>query len=174
MTILVQIFLHSIELWKLCRKRIFTSKVRNWQKCKLINVPSGPLPFNNLSFTPAHACDPTKVRLRFVPIVEEGEARSPLPDPVKTTPDLGLLNHRLSGYGYCWCDVEAGASFARGFLLPFYVIELELKGSIGHTGMPEVMYRAEDKMVYIRRHATTQLYTETELEEMFEVVAKSC
>ena len=54
------------------------------------------------------------------------------------------------------------------------MIELELKGSTGVTGMPEVMYRAEDKMVYIRRHATTQLYTQTELEEMLEVVAKSC
>jgi len=134
----------------------------------------GRTKFNNFSFTPAHACDPSKVRLRFVPILEEGETRLPPPDPVKTTPSLGLLNHRLSGYGYCWCDVEAGASFARGFLLPFYVIELELKGSIGHTGMPEVIYRAEDKMVYIRRHATTQLYTETELDEMLEVVAKSC
>ena len=119
------------------------------------------------------ACDPSKVRLRFVPIVEEGEDGPPPPDPVKKASSLGLLNHRLTGYGYCWCDVEAGASFARGFLNSFYVIELELKGSTIHTGMPKVIYRAEDKMVYIRRHATTQLYTETELEEMLQVAAGS-
>ena len=105
-----------------------------------------------------------------MPIEEKEEGLIP-PDPVKTTSSLGALNHRLSGYGYCWCDVEAGASFARGFLLPHYVIELELRGCVT-TGMPEVIYRAEDKMVYIRRHATTQLYTETELKEMIKVTVK--
>ena len=102
-----------------------------------------------------------------MPIEEKEEGLIP-PDPVKTTSSLGALNHRLSGYGYCWCDVEAGASFARGFLLPHYVIELELRGCVT-TGMPDVIYRAKDKMVYIRRHATTQLYTETELKEMIKV-----
>ena len=153
---------------------IDTSKKNAKLPKKYFQWLAGSLVFNNYSFTPANACNPSKVRLRFVPIVEEGGTRLPPPDPVKTTSSLGVLNHRLSGYGYCWCDVEAGASFARGFLLPFYVIELELKGSTVQTGMPEVIYRAEDKMVYIRRHATTQLYTETELEEMLEVVAKSC
>ena len=36
-------------------------------------------------------------------------------------------------YGYCWCDCEAGASFGRGFLVPFYVIELEVSKQIKLT-----------------------------------------
>ena len=41
------------------------------------------------------------------------------------------------------------------------------------TGLCRAVHRAEDGEVYIRRHATTQLYTPMELEEMRRVFALS-
>ena len=49
-------------------------------------------------------------------------------------------------YGYCWCDCEAGASFGRGFLVPFYVIELEVSKQIGLA----------DESIYVIMHPAEQ------------------
>ena len=115
-------------------------------------------------------CPPGTVKLRFVPVVEEGEEA--VADPATIAPGLGRLEHRVRGFGYCWCDCQAGASFGRGVLLSYYVIEVEAAASAA-TGVPTVYHRAEDGEVYIRRHATTQLYTPMELEEMRRVLALS-
>ena len=118
-------------------------------------------------------CPPHTVRLRFVPVVEEGEEAAAA-DPATITPELGRLEHRVRGFGYCWCDCQAGASFGRGLLLPYYVIEVEVAASASAaTGVPATYHKAEDGEVYIRRHATTQLYTAMELEEMRRVLALS-
>ena len=86
---------------------------------------------------------------------------------------LGHLEHWVRGFGYCWCDCQARASFGRGVLLPYYVVEAATWWRWQATGVPAAYHRAEDGQVYIRRHATTQLYTPMELEEMRRVLALS-
>lgn len=114
-------------------------------------------------------CSPDRLKLRFVPLVERQGDPVPPEDPLKPQPRFLSLDHSVRQYGYCWCDCEAGASFGRGFLVPFYVIELEVLASISRE--ERVFFRAEDGCVYIRKHGNTELYTDTEVAEVRRLLA---
>ena len=115
-------------------------------------------------------CSIDRVKLQFVPVVEQGEEEEMAPlDPVVESVRFQKLEHRLGHPDYCWCDCEAMASFGRGLLLPWYVIELEVVGGLGE-GRRKVYCKAEDGNIYIRKHGMTELYSESEIEEMEKLV----
>ena len=78
------------------------------------------------------------------------------------------LNHLLQSSDHCWCDANCNAQFARGFLNPFFVVELKLqpwnpedplnKGLFEDLSKPK--FKAEDGIPYIRKFGSNHVMTD--------------
>ena len=65
-------------------------------------------------FTPRVSSE--QYRVRFVPVVEEGD--SYLPDPSEADPATKALDHKIRSWHRCWCDEASAASHDFGQICP--------------------------------------------------------
>ena len=100
-----------------------------------------------------------------MPVVEK-KGEEYRPDPVSIRQDFKEMAHRLRYYGYCWCDADCAASFGMGMLVPFYVIEVSIK-----KAKRVVFHKAEDGCYYVRKHGTTEMYYQGEVDDMIKQLA---
>lgn len=109
----------------------------------------------------------------FVPVKDNSSDIFPPSNLLQNRNQNENLEHIILNNKYCWCDYDCLASYNRGILPPFYVIELRIKrwngydpknksfGSKNKQGFP--MFICEDNIVYIRRNATNERMTADEI-----------